>query len=729
MKRSLFFALGLLGLVLSGLGDSRPADACSSSTEVVAVSTRHPDLPLTPFVAGRLGVLQPSYARAHLVVAYAWLSGVGLDAAAQRAILELAQRRLAPVDAAKIAPGVLAAAPPDTLGAWQKDLARVLAGQGGGPRGASYTTPTYVTVDNCLADAFRVARDTLLEREATLGARAPDLIRWTDAQKLVFANCADPARKAVPAPLPASASASAHADRAYQIASAYFYANQFNEAERRFRLIAADRASPWSARSGYMLARVRVRRASLEHDPADAAELGRALAEVDAQLHDPARATMHASLRRYRGLVRARVEPKKLVPELAAKLAAGGLGAETGAALDDYTTVLDLDEGALERGPLADDLTTFLGAVQGKRSFELALARHTANPASEVWLVAALMTATHAADPRVGALVQDALALGPSAPGYATARFHAIRLSAARGATRPALTELLRKTRAGLGSDLAPSTRNAFAGLAARLAPDLATFLREAPIVPAGGSEDSGPVLPDPHLTAGFPPELADSISAGLPLSGFKDAALTPALATGVRAHFAATAWARAHLLGDRATAAAVAPTAGRLNPALQPYVARVEQARGESERRLGLVHTLLKFPALGPGVDGWASGPSVATGVASGSGFWCPREVSAPRPDALGFTTAAERDAARKELVALDRLGAGPTWLAFEAARVAALLPHDPRAPEALHLAVRATRYGCKDGRTSEASRRAFQALHRRFPDSRWAKATPYHF
>ena len=76
-------ALALVALAgLSGVGDSPSADACSSSRELAAVSERHPDLPLGPFVAGRLGVLQPTYARSHLVVAYAWLSGKGLDAAA-----------------------------------------------------------------------------------------------------------------------------------------------------------------------------------------------------------------------------------------------------------------------------------------------------------------------------------------------------------------------------------------------------------------------------------------------------------------------------------------------------------------------------------------------------------------------------------------------------------------------------------------------------------------------
>lgn len=740
MKRIALLSLGLFGIVISGLGDSRPADACSSSTEAVAISTRHPDLPLSPFVAGHLGVLEPTYARSHLIVAYAWLSGKGLDPTAQRSVLELAQKRLSPVDAAKVAPGLSSAPTPDPVALWEKERARVLGIAPPSPAGpaatpaAGYTTPSYVTIDNCLADSFRVAKDTLLDREQRLGAASPELVGWVHGQEMVFANCADPAKRSIPPALPAAASTSARADRAYQIASAHFYANAFDDAEKRFRAIAADKTSPWSSISGYMLARVRMRRATIGHDPSDKAELGRALAEVDSQLRDPARVLMHASLRKYRDLVRLRVEPQKILPELSAKLSAGGLGADTGPAIDDYTTALDLEESVLEKGPASDELTSFLGVVQGKRTFDFAMAKHAATPSSEAWLVASLMTATRATDSRIGPLVQEALAVVPSSPAFATVRFHAIRLMAARGAPRATVSDLIRKTRTDLGTNVGLSTRNAYAGLAARIAPDLVTFLREAPVLPAGSSEDGGPIEFDPKLPVALPPELADAISLGLPLSSYKDATLSTVLPQGVRAHFAATTWVRASLLGDRATAASVASVTGLLNPALVPYIARVEQAHTEDERRMGLLVAILKFPTLGPGVDGWVVGPTPAEGVMSSSAgyFWCERpsgaSASAP-PTMPPFVSVADRDVAKKELAALDKLGAGATWLAFEAARVAEALPKDPRAPEMLHLAVRATRFGCKDAKTTAASKRAFQVLHKQYAGSTWAKATPYYF
>jgi len=52
---------------------------------------------------------------------------------------------------------------------------------------------------------------------------------------------------------------------------------------------------------------------------------------------------------------------------------------------------------------------------------------------------------------------------------------------------------------------------------------------------------------------------------------------------------------------------------------------------------------------------------------------------------------------------------------------------PDDQRLAEALHLVVRATRYGCSDDGTAQISKQAFDVLHARYPNSSWAKQTPY--
>ena len=71
--------------------------------------------------------------------------------------------------------------------------------------------------------------------------------------------------------------------------------------------------------------------------------------------------------------------------------------------------------------------------------------------------------------------------------------------------------------------------------------------------------------------------------------------------------------------------------------------------------------------------------------------------------------------------------LPAGPDWLGAQTIAYARAHPEDPRVPEALHLVVRATRYGCKDGNTGDFSKRAFELLHRRYATNEWAKKTPF--
>ena len=47
----------------------------------------------------------------------------------------------------------------------------------------------------------------------------------------------------------------------------------------------------------------------------------------------------------------------------------------------------------------------------------------------------------------------------------------------------------------------------------------------------------------------------------------------------------------------------------------------------------------------------------------------------------------------------------------------------------EALHLVVRATRYGCLDADSGNYFRRAFTLLHKRYPRDPWTRKTPYWF
>jgi hypothetical protein len=94
-----------------------------------------------------------------------------------------------------------------------------------------------------------------------------------------------------------------------------------------------------------------------------------------------------------------------------------------------------------------------------------------------------------------------------------------------------------------------------------------------------------------------------------------------------------------------------------------------------------------------------------------------------------LDFLSAEQVAAARRERAKLLSQGAAPNYLARETVEWAKLNPNNPRVPEALHLAVMATRYSCADKETGPLSQAAWQLLHSRYKNSPWAKKTPYWF
>ena len=94
------------------------------------------------------------------------------------------------------------------------------------------------------------------------------------------------------------------------------------------------------------------------------------------------------------------------------------------------------------------------------------------------------------------------------------------------------------------------------------------------------------------------------------------------------------------------------------------------------------------------------------------------------PTPD---FLSQGQKRSASEEWQVLSALDNGPNLMTREVLAWAQRHPDDPRVPEALHLAVRATRYGCVDKSTSDLSKKAFQMLHRKYPKSEWAAKTKF--
>src|SRR6266498_5776996 len=87
------FALALIASV-SFLLPFRTQACGPFFTNAIFVYSKHPDFPLENFAAGKLGVVDPNWARSYLVAAYRNLAGDRLSASEAKGIKELWEERM-----------------------------------------------------------------------------------------------------------------------------------------------------------------------------------------------------------------------------------------------------------------------------------------------------------------------------------------------------------------------------------------------------------------------------------------------------------------------------------------------------------------------------------------------------------------------------------------------------------------------------------------------------------
>src|ERR1051325_7611759 len=86
----------LVALLCAILGSPpRPQQACGPfSQDAIFTFSVHPDFPMERYAAGQLGVIQPTYARSYLTVAYRYFAGLPLAPEEQKAAASVWADRL-----------------------------------------------------------------------------------------------------------------------------------------------------------------------------------------------------------------------------------------------------------------------------------------------------------------------------------------------------------------------------------------------------------------------------------------------------------------------------------------------------------------------------------------------------------------------------------------------------------------------------------------------------------
>ncbi len=739
-------------LITLQLLSTATAIACGPfSLDAIFTFTVHPEYPLENFARGDIGAVQPTYARSYLYVAYSYLSGKKFTPEGQAALVELWRDRLN----LRWEP-----AEEPSMKRWQTERQKI-PGVSEAPKTDVYRSREkpneYETYLNCQKDAFETAANTLEARAKAWSAESASLKLWIDAQDQVFANCSE--GKHIPLPLPADADSGARADRQYQIVAANFYAGNFEEALDGFQSIAADRSSPWRTSAPYLIGRTYLRKASLGGEEQKAESLAASEEQLKKVLSNSELLSSHADARRLLGIVRLRSHPRDVVHELAKSLAGKSANPNLKQELWDYTLLLDQfadDEPAFPKAIpadlITDDLTDWLLNFQSKKPDS---AKHAVDrwrtTSSVPWLVAAL-SKVDSQDPSADALKRAAATIPSNSPAFPSVAYYAARLEIAAGRfnnARAILDELFSKYR----SRLNVSTLNLLRHERMIAANNLDEFLTYAQRVPAGMSwNDDGREIPaDPEENPEvksladrplFGEDAAKILNEKIPISLLKQAATSKTLPEHLRRDVAQAAWIRAVILRDEVSATELVPTLKSLVPELAPLLDKFFAARDPEAKTFAATYAWLKFPGLEPIVDA-GNGRQIPLGQQDSyrDNWWCSAAFPASAGDAEtnkratneattpGFLTRAQRASASKEHLILLSLGAGPNYLSRQVVDWATRNPNDARVPEALHLAVTSTRYGCTNKDTGRWSKAAYDFLHRRYPNSVWTKQTPYWF
>jgi len=457
-----------------------------------------------------------------------------------------------------------------------------------------------------------------------------------------------------------------------------------------------------------------------------------------------------------------RLHPEEKVHELRHAIVKKDASQDFRQSVWDYTVLLDKligedSEGKKPQIPAglgSDDLTDWIIAIESDTPDVAAHSNQRWGQTKSLpWLVAATINAG-GKDAKLNELLTAAAAVNPSSPAFATLTFHRIRLLKEANRMEEARA-VLDKTLAGDRRQLSVSAVNLFLSQRMMLAQNLDEFLQSAQREAAGFSDDNDgreiPMEPkEAAQTVGdakffFDLDAANIFNKAMPVAVMMDAVRPKTLPPNLRKDVAQAAFVRAALLDDRETAMHAAALLQDIYPQMKEFLTAYQRATTPDARRFAAGFLSLKFPGVRPFVSAGIGRTTAIDDVDSyRDNYWCtepptpqlgapsdedPQEQNKKRPVVAPEFLKASQSLAARQFGALQALGTGPNYLSRMAIDWTEKNPNDPRSPEALHLAVRSTRYGCTDKDTGRWSKAAFDLLHRRYPNTTWAKNTKYWF
>lgn len=325
MIRRAITCVSLLAILFQSYGR---ANACGPSVlEPIFVFKESSDLPFSDFAAGKIGIIQPTFGRKTLFIAYRYLNGVTFTPDEQEALVR-ALRGKPPEDEDEAA-----------VKQWVTARKEVALDERNPPE--IYTERQYGGYDffpNCTRNAFEVATATLQDRVAQHGSEDRHVRAWLAAQDLVFQNCQTGA--AIPNNLGPESPGWLRKDRDYQIGAALLYQLNLDDARSQFAKIASDPESPWQETADYLVGRTLVRQGSLTKDETKKRE-SYERAEQHLAIIAARRGKFAKPADKLIGLIKYRARPDERIRELATTLTNGFGNENLQQDLIDYAWLFD----------------------------------------------------------------------------------------------------------------------------------------------------------------------------------------------------------------------------------------------------------------------------------------------------------------------------------------------------------------------------------------------------
>jgi hypothetical protein len=756
-------------LLISILTFVRWAQSCSEPPDSFADYSRHPDVPFENFVRGELGIVQPTFARSYLVVAYRYVSGVPLTDDEQQGAVALWQNR--GVEPSNIYPEYFSAGADvhktnhylqdaqdaaDGLKDWL-DVRGQIASSPAPEIKQLQGLDTYNDYVNCSNDGLATAAATLTQRVKQFGKENPGIRDWVVAQDAVFANCGgEPSKPILPAAADSTLSEILRFDREYQIAAAYMYSNRYDEAIQGFQKIAEENKSPWHDIAPYLVARTMVRRATLDVPRLEAAKYGlvtippfvpeqmQAAADFTRKtLADSPGRPFATPLQELLERAEFRLHPDEQTVRLSRQLSKTAPSGRFYNWLWDYTWLLDRRRdttGAFGGGSAEeygkslterqkDNLTDWIVTFQmeGSVATEHALQVWRTNRESAPWLLSVLFK-TEANSPWVSDVLGSADHVRVSSPAYVSVFYHRMRLRNGLGKYS--------EVRQSIDTYLAPSpeltsvARDYLLNLRLDAASDLDDAVRFLPRENCSVDNRQAP----PNCSTNIAEHSARSLDA-LPLDVLMDVLHNKNLADSEKEKFVRNVWLRAVLLRRDNVAQSLDPRVFRPEAYQAPFAKDVigklvndyESAETPEEKQFAAVFLMQHQYAFGydiGSVAAWCASPRI---FKDGPNYWTGPEQPATPLGPPPFLTEAQRKQAETEQAALGQVDSQANYYAKVVLEYAEKHPEDPRVAEALSRAVKNTRMNCNNPRTGELSESAFNLLHKRYGNTSWAKNTKY--